>query len=142
MPTFVDTSAYYAFAVPRDREHRQAVDIFRMLAQRRFPLYTTNLIIAESHALLKSRLLANPSILRQAALTTSRTFIEGIYASSVLIEPVTSADERTALALLAQYSDQDFSFTDGVSFVVMQRLGIRHAFSFDADYVTVGFIDI
>ncbi len=117
-PAFIDTTAYYAFAAPRDRDHTDAIAIFSELARRRTTLYTTNLIIAETHVLLKSRLAR--VITRQHALDTARTFIESIYASAVLIEPVAPADERRALALLATYRDQDFSFTDAASFAVME----------------------
>jgi predicted nucleic acid-binding protein len=137
---FIDTTAYYAFAAPRDREHAAAVALFSELARRRTTVYTTNLIVAETHVLLKSRLARFTT--RQHALDTARTFIESIYASAVLIEPVTRADERRALALLATYRDQDFSFTDTASFAVMERLGIRHALAFDDDYVIAGFLAV
>jgi predicted nucleic acid-binding protein len=35
--------------------------------------------------------------------------------------------------------DQDFSYTDAVSFVVMKQYGITEAFSFDKHFVTAGF---
>jgi uncharacterized protein len=140
VPVFIDTSAFQAFADTRDDDHVQASEIFDALAVRRSPLHTTNLIIAETHVLLKARLAYY--VAKPHALTVARQAIEAVYQSSVLIDPVTSADERASLALLARYADQDFSFTDATSFVVMRRLGISHAFSFDSDYVTAGFTDI
>lgn len=140
VPVFVDTSAFQAFADTRDDDHAQAGEIFDTLAAWRFPLHTTNLIIAETHVLLKSRL--GYYATQSHALTVARQTIEAIYQSSVFIDPVTPTDERAALALLAQYADQDFSFTDATSFVVMRRLRITDAFSFDHDYISAGFTDI
>lgn len=137
---FVDTSAYGAFADNRDQNHSEARETFRALARIRVTLHTTNLIIAETHALLKSRLAYYTT--KPHAILVARRAIEAIYRSSVIVEPVASADERAALALLEHYGDQDFSFTDATSFVVMQRLSIAHAFSFDNDCVTAGFTEV
>jgi predicted nucleic acid-binding protein len=140
VPVFVDTGAFYAFADARDGDHAEADAVFGKLGRRRFPLHTTNLIVAETHALLKSRLSYYAT--KPHALVVARQAIEAIYHSTVSIDPVTAADERAALALLAQYADQDFSFTDATSFVVMRRLGIAHAFCFDDDFTVAGFSDI
>lgn len=51
---------------------------------------------------------------------------------------VTEEDEQAALDLIARYRDKSFSLTDATSFVVMERLGITHAFSFDDDFRQYG----
>lgn len=53
---------------------------------------------------------------------------------------VTEEDEEAALNLIARYHDKDFSLTDATSFVVMERLGLRHALSFDDDFRQYGWI--
>lgn len=50
-----------------------------------------------------------------------------------------AADEERAKQILFQYTDKDFSFADAISFSVMERLAIRHAFSFDRDFAQYGF---
>jgi predicted nucleic acid-binding protein len=140
VPVFVDTGAYYAFADARDRNHARADELFGILGRRRFPLHTTHLIVAETHVLLKSRVAYYAT--RQHARSVARRAVEAIYRSSVAIDPVTPADERAALALLAQYADQDVSFTDATSFALMHRLGLTHAFCFDEDFTIAGFTDI
>lgn len=140
VPVFVDTSAFYAFADSRDGSHAEADALFATLGRLRFPLHTTNLVIAETHVLLKSRLAYY--LTRQRALDVARQAIDAIYRSTVTLDPVAPADERAALALLAQHADQDFSFTDATSFAVMRRLGLTHAFCFDDDFTIAGFSDI
>ena len=48
--------------------------------------------------------------------------------------------ETSAEAILRQYSDQEFSYTDAVSFALMRRRRIREAFAFDHHFLTAGFI--
>jgi predicted nucleic acid-binding protein len=47
---------------------------------------------------------------------------------------------RAALEFLRRRADKRFSLTDCVSFVVMDRLGIREALSFDAHFEQAGFV--
>jgi len=47
--------------------------------------------------------------------------------------------EDRAESILLQYQDQNFSYTDAVSFVVMKQYEITEAFSFDKHFVTAGF---
>jgi hypothetical protein len=48
-------------------------------------------------------------------------------------------DELRALALFEKYEDQKVSFTDCVSFVLMERRRIARAFTFDRDFRMAGF---
>ena len=43
---------------------------------------------------------------------------------------------------LRKYFDQDFSYTDSISFAIMKRYKIGNAFSFDKHFVTAGFVNI
>ena len=43
-----------------------------------------------------------------------------------------------AEAILEKHIDQDFSFTDAVSFVVMQEQEIEQAFTFDNHFAILG----
>jgi predicted nucleic acid-binding protein len=53
---------------------------------------------------------------------------------------VSSALEREAVTRwLACFSDQEFSLTDAVSFEVMQRTKLTHAFAVDGHFAIAGF---
>jgi predicted nucleic acid-binding protein len=123
---FLDSSAFYALADPRDSMNRAAKRIAQRLHSERWRLVTTNFVRAEAHALLLNRLghAAADRFLREIA---AATFVR-----------VTMDDEEQALDLIQRYRDKDFTVTDATSFVVMERLGISQAFSFDDDFRQYG----
>ncbi|MBI3061385.1 MAG: PIN domain-containing protein [Deltaproteobacteria bacterium] len=121
----VDTSAVYALIDRDDSYHRKAVSLLRSLPRRGLTPLLTNFIVAESHALLLSRLGANIArdwLLRQ------------IWP----VEPVTPQDEAKAREIIQRYTDKSFSYTDATSFAVMERLGIKEAFAFDPHFRQYG----
>ncbi len=124
----VDTSAHYALADPQDAYHAAASAIIERLTNTPSRLFTTNLIVAETHALFLVRRG------RQVALRA----LEAIDRSNVTIVRVGVADERRARAILAQYDDKDFTLTDATSFAVMERLNIGYAFPFDRHFAQYG----
>jgi|RhiMethySRZTD1v2_1073278.scaffolds.fasta_scaffold1081974_1 predicted nucleic acid-binding protein len=46
--------------------------------------------------------------------------------------------ERRARAIITQYQDKSFSYTDAASFAVMERLGISRVFTFDRNFAPYG----
>src|SRR4051812_2391386 len=130
---FVDTSGFYALLDRRDGQHAQARDRFRQLALARSQMVLTNFIRAETHGLVLNRL----------GHHLAARFLEQIaIAPDTILLRVTEADEARALELVARYTDKDFSIVDATSFVVMERLGLTHALSFDAHFSQFGFIVI
>jgi predicted nucleic acid-binding protein len=126
---FTDTSAYFALADPRDENHAAAVVIAEQLATRRRHLFTTNFVLAETHALL---------LARRGRELAARILVE-IDRSSTAIVRARAADEQRAREIIARYRDKDFSLTDAISFAIMERLGIGQAFTFDRDFAQYGF---
>jgi len=135
----IDTGGYYAFASPEDPNHEEAVTITRALARGRYHLYTTHLIISETHTLLRSRLKHRG---RDYALSIARDVVDGIHQSAVTIEPITAEDAQQAVQILFAYQDQELSYTDATSFAVMRRLGIPYVLAFDEDFAIAGFTNI
>jgi predicted nucleic acid-binding protein len=50
--------------------------------------------------------------------------------------------EKDAEKVLRKYFDQDFSYTDAISFAIMKRYKMGKSFSFDKHFVTAGFVNI
>ena len=122
----VDTSAIFALLDRSDTLHPAAQDVLADLRRRRISPLLTNFIVAESHALLLNRL--NADIARRWVL-----------GNAWLIERASEGDEARARAILRQYSDKTFSYTDATSFAVMERLGVKAAFAFDPHFRQYGF---
>ena len=124
----VDTSAYFAFINVRESNYPHAQAIARRLTALGSQLYTTNFVVAETHALLLTRLG------RHIALR----FLQEIDTSTTLTVRVDEADEQRARAIIRQYADKSFSLTDATSFAVMGRLRIDAAFTFDRNFAQYG----
>jgi hypothetical protein len=65
-------------------------------------------------------------------------YIQGTFTGSILVERVTKEDENKALKLLIDYRDKDYSFCDAISFVIMERLKVFEAISFDDHFRQYG----
>ena len=126
---FVDSSAYLALLDRQDDNHPQAVAIVRRLAAERFRQFTTNVLVVETHGLLLSRM-----GLRQAT-----QFLREMEQTSTVIVRAREADEVLAKQIIYRYQDKDFSLADAISFVVMQRLRIARAFTFDRHFTQYGY---
>jgi predicted nucleic acid-binding protein len=126
---FVDSSVYLALLDEDDEHHREATQIVHQLAQARYRQFTTNVLPIESHALILSVL----------GRTQAAQFLKNMHESKTVVIRVRASDEERAKQILFQYDDKDFSFADAISFAVMERLGIRLAFTFDRDFAQYGF---
>lgn len=126
---FIDTSAFFALASPRDEHSGSTHALMRRLVDARCELFTTNFVLAELHALLVNR------VNRFVALQTLRAVVQS---ESTTVLRVRASDEHRAIAILGQYDDKSFSFADATSFSVMERLGITHVFSLDDDFRQYG----
>lgn len=123
----VDTSAFFALISTSDAHHRQAVEASKQM--RRQP-FTTNFVVAETHALCLRRLG------RSAALR----FLSDVNDRSATIVRVSEEDEHRALEIIVSRAEKDYSLTDATSFAVMERLGIPTAFTFDRHFAQFGFV--
>ncbi len=130
---FVDTGAWVALADNDDAHHKNAVSVFPTLLKNSRALVTSNLVVAETYTLLLNEL-GHPAAL---------SFLERLKASPRIKKAYSGDDiEEEAEGILRKYSDQDFSYADAVSFVIMKRQKIKKAFSFDKHFSTANFIVI
>ena len=124
-----DSGAVLALLDASDANHALACAIATGLSEGGYRAVMTNYVEAETHALLLRRL--GRGVALSWLLTTT------IPVSRALL-----ADEQSAKEILARYDDKDFSLCDAISFVVMRRLGIRTAFSFDRHFLQYGRFEV
>jgi predicted nucleic acid-binding protein len=127
---FVDTSAWYPLAVRGDPAHSLLVKALRTRIRAGAAVITTNLIVAETHALL----------VRRTNRDTALAFVRHVDQAGIVV--VRSTAELEAVAVtdwLARYVDQEFSITDAVSFAVMTEWAITDALTLDRHCATAGF---
>lgn len=124
-PIFVDTSVIVALLNRNDALHHRAKTIILKLENERVSLVITNYIRLETHALLMQR----------AGSDLAIKFLED---KTWYVEWVSEEDENKALELLKKYNDKRFSLTDAASFVIMSRLNINEAFTFDRHFQQYG----
>lgn len=130
---FVDTSAWIALVDKDDSHHKEAASSYPSLLKNHRNLITSNFVITETYII----------ILNELGHKLAIDFLEKLKASPRILKIYSNEDiEAEAEPILVKYSDQDFSYTDAVSFVIMKRQKIRKAFSFDKHFVIAGFVNI
>jgi len=127
---FVDSGPWIALASRRDSRHADADRLFRAAIARRLLLVTTDLVVAEAHRLLLFR----------AGGAAARAFLDRIDRSpSLRLELVTPARHARAREWLARLDDQVITYTDAVSFAVVEATHCGAVLTFDHDFVVAGF---
>ena len=128
---FVDAAAWVAIVDRSDSHHQAAVALHQRMMKERQPFVTTNLVIAEAHAL----------ILRYGGYRIAMRFLASVRPAPRLVKAFADeALEAEAVSILTRYADQDFSLADAVSFAVMRQRGIEEAFTFNSHFLTAGFV--
>jgi uncharacterized protein len=128
---FVDSSAWYALADREDVYHDRAAACLTDALSAYARFVTTNHVVGESYTLIRMRL----------GYAAAQQFLRSLEQShKVELVFVAQDQEEAAFVLLRRYADQEFSFVDATSFVVMKALGIRDAFTFDHHFATMRFV--
>ena len=130
---FVDSSAWIALADKDDSHHKQAASSYPLIFKNHKTLITRNLVVAETYIVL----------LKELGHKAAIEFLERIKASPRILKIFSNENmEAEAEGILVKYIDQEFSYVDAVSFVIMKRQKIRRAFCFDKHFVTAGFMNV
>ncbi len=130
---FVDTSAWYPLADERTPGHGALADGLRGRVRQGARIVTTNLVVAETHAL----------ILRRAGLRAASVFLSTVREAPTRVEYITREREEAAIDnWIERFRDQPFSLADATSFVVMTELGIREALTLDHHFLVAGFVTL
>jgi predicted nucleic acid-binding protein len=124
----IDTSAVLAVLDPRERFHGDASAYF----EGRTPIAWASLNVTAHEAYTRARY--NGSTCKRAC-----AHFDFLRQHNIRLLEFSAEDEAGARQLLLRYSDQRISFHDALCAVVMQRLGIYKVFSFDRDFLILGF---
>jgi predicted nucleic acid-binding protein len=126
----VDTSGFYAMVVKGDDTHTAAQQVLRDARRRKRGFVTTDYVLDETATLLKARGFAHLLGPLFEKLDASRAF---------RIEWTDSERFRDVRTFFLKHSDQAWSFTDCLSFVVMSELRLRDALTKDLHFKQAGY---
>ncbi len=126
-PAFLDTSAIFVLAMPREADHGSARNVFADPA-RMFIL--DELILIESFSLIAKRR-GKPLAVEFVGALRSSLKIEAVPLTPDLLE----AGWRRCL----HYADKEWDWIDYISFELMHRRGLTEALSLDRHFAQAGF---
>ena len=127
---FVDTGAFVARALPRDQHYRASREGWKTLENVDVKLFSSEHVFDESVSLL-ARHAGGDFAVRWAR--------EHLGSQQIVWLNSNREDLHEALRWLENLSDQKISFTDSLSFALMHREAIQHAFGFDHHFERAGF---
>ncbi|MEO8210238.1 MAG: PIN domain-containing protein [bacterium] len=123
----IDTSAIFSLINNKDEHHLRAKEFYYTLKKDKSKVFTTNYITDETYTLLSRRI--NKS--------TALEFIEAMSKTFTIIY-INKEDDLGAIEILKKFEDKGFSFTDAVSFYIMEKEKIKIAFAFDKHFIQAG----
>lgn len=124
---FVDTGAFIALIDERDALHQPSRTFYASLSKRT-NLITSIMVVAETYTWLRYHAGHDLAIRFLEIIDRS----EKAGALQVII-PDGGMREKVH-AVLRKYRDQDLSYTDAVSFVILEAMNIRDVFGFDSHF--------
>lgn len=127
---YVDTSGFYAMLVRSDDKHAAVLRILKEARRRKRNFITSDYVLDETATLLKARGLAHLLEPFFSKLDESKAF---------RIEWTDSERFHECRAFFLKHSDQEWSFTDCLSFCVMKQLRLQDALTKDAHFQQAGF---
>jgi len=128
---FIDTSAWYPLVVTSHPDHAAVAAALRQQVSAGVRVVTTNLVIAETQALL----------MRRVGRAVALEFAQRVRQPPNLVIASSEALERDAMVQwLARFEDQAFSLCDAVSFAVMSERHITEALTLDRHFAVAGFV--
>ncbi|MEK7269887.1 MAG: PIN domain-containing protein [Planctomycetota bacterium] len=128
--TFVDTSGFFALLASDDPAHEAAVGVLREGERGRRRFVTTDYVLDEAATLLSAR---RKRHLARALLHAT------LHGGACRIEWTDAERFHRAADFFERHSDQPWSFTDCLSFLVMRQHRIRDALTRDDDFRKAGF---
>ena|SRR5436309_12224310 len=127
---FLDAGYLLALELARDQNHLAASAHWQRLVQSLPPLVTTSYVFDEVVTFLNSRGLHAKAVEMGNNLLST---------PSVRLVHINEPLFLQGWAYFQQHQDKSYSLTDCISFVVMNQLQIRKAFTFDQHFNQAGF---
>lgn len=128
---FLDTSYLIAVEDADDQKHREALKHWRKLSQKpSLHIVTTSYVFDEVITFLNDRRLHSKAVEVRRKLLSSRT-INLVHVDEELFDE--------AWTYFQKRKDKRYSMTDCVSFVLMKRMGLKQALTFDRHFKQAGF---
>jgi len=126
-PVLVDTAYALALISPRDEHHNRALELSYLFEGA--SLHVTDGVLLEiGNALSRG--------FKQNAITLIQKFL---VSGNVKVHHVTPELFAAGFELYGKYPDKEWGLVDCISFVVMQREGIKAALTHDKHFVQAGF---
>jgi predicted nucleic acid-binding protein len=127
---FMDTGGFFALLSAEDASHRKASAVMEEAGRLRRRAVTTDYVLDETATLLRARGLTKHL----------KEFLRMTETSEALsIEWMTPERFAAARTFMLKHLDQEFSFTDCASFVVMKELRLTDALATDKHFRIAGF---
>jgi len=127
---FLDTSFIIALEDADDQNHKKAITFWNSFKKKPAKLITTTYIFDETVTFLKKRISYDKA-----------TQVGGLILSSPMVEMVhiSKEDFEKGWEMFLKYQDKNFSFTDCLSFLIMEKRNIKKALTFDEHFGQKGF---
>ena len=130
LDVFMDTAGFLALWDARDEHHARAVHLQSDLTRKKSAFLTTDYVVDETTTLLLVR----------HSHAAAADFLKTILESKTLrLEWIDSERFDAAAALFQRHGDKEWSFTDCISFTLMNELRIEDSFTTDHHFRQAGF---
>jgi uncharacterized protein len=128
---FVDTSGWLAAINSRDSYYHDVVKTYDDLVARKTSFVTSNLVVAEMHALT----------VRERGASDGCTLLDAIYADPLyrVVSVDRDLESDATDRWLRRFTKSKFSLTDAVSFEIMRRERITEALALDHHFEVAGY---
>lgn len=130
---FLDANFVIALEIADDQHHREATEYWSALLKTPFSLLTTSYVLDEIVTFLNTR---------HHHSTAVKVATNLLNASNIQMIHVDEPLFYESWAFFAQHADKTYSLTDCISFVLMKRLEITEALTFDKHFVQAGFVKL
>jgi len=125
LKVFIDTSAFCALTIPKDKYNPRAKILYNKIKERKAIIYSSDYVMDETYTLLKTR----------SSHDTSVKFMDQIGSSRITVLRVDDDIEESTKKIFRKFKEKKLSFTDCTSFALINRFNINVVFAFDEHFI-------